>query len=415
MSIVRKLKNKDIEDFVEIAANANCGLESLEAISKRYRQFFSLVLNEFQGEDLFGLYRNEKLLGGMRLIDFNMKLLSRRMKVGGIAHVAVDLLHKKEKVAKELIEFACNYFREKGMRLAALYPFRTDFYKNMGFGYGVELKQYSIDPKYFPKGLSKKHIVFLSSKDRNDIVNCYNRFLEKNNGMMEKTNPCLRKLFYENRRIIGYKKDNRLLGYINFSSKSKDPLKNNLVNLVIHELIYENHEVLLELCTFLNSQGDQFNRIVINTPDEHFHYLVNNPAGGDYDAFNPSKQEFCVSTVGAMYRVLDVRGLFNTLSNHNFNNQSCRLKLTVIDDFLKYKDESIVVDFKDGRAVIYHDKGYEVEIKLKICDFSSLVMGAISLKTLVEYGLCEISDAGYMDVVNKIFLTDKKPMCITYF
>jgi len=412
MSVVTRLGEKDIEDFAWIATNAYCGFGSLKAINERYREFFSLVVNKFQGDDLFGLYRNEKLLGGMRLTDYNMKLLSTKAPVGGIGCVAVDLAHKKEKVAKELIEFACKYFKEKGMSMVTLYPFRTDFYKKMGFGYGVELRQYKIESRYFPKGLSKEHIVFLSEDDKEAVIDCYNRFLEKNNGMMEKTESCLKNLFRDDRRLIGYKKDDKVLGYVSFSFKTKALLKNDLV---IGEFIYENHEALLELCTFLHSQADQFDRIIINTPDEYFHYLVNNPANGEYEAFDSMKNEFSVSAVGLMYRIVDVKRLFQVLDTHNFNNQHCKLKITVIDDFFVPNDQSIILDIKDGNANIYNFEDYEVEIELKISDFSSLIMGAVNFKTLAEYGLARISDKGYVNVVNRIFMTDKKPMCITYF
>ncbi|WP_432662069.1 GNAT family N-acetyltransferase [Wukongibacter baidiensis] len=412
MSTIRKLTEKDIEDFVEISANAYCGFGTLEQMRKAYREFFPIVVNELEDDDLFGLCREEKLHGGMRLIDYKMKLLSTKAAVGGIGCVAVDLVHKKEKVAKELMEFACKYFREKGMSMAALYPFRVDFYKNMGFGYGVERRQYKIEPKYFPKDSSKKHITYLNEESKDDILDCYNSFLEKNNGMMEKTEPCLERLFRKDRKIVGYKKDGRVLGYINFSYKTKHLLKNDMV---IHELIYENHEVLLELCTFLHFQADQFERIIINTPDEHIHYLVNNPENGEYEAFNSIKNEFGVSAIGLMYRVLDVRKLFKDLNSHNFNNQSCSLKLTVIDDFVKENDGSTVVEFKDGKATICNSEDYEVEVEIKVSDFSSLIMGAISFKKLAEYGLARISDEKYMNIINNIFLTDKKPMCITDF
>ncbi len=384
-----------------------------ERLSERYREFFSSLVNDPQEEDdLFGLFRDEKLLGGMRLIDYNMKLLSTKAKVGGIGCVAVDLVHKKEKVAKGLIEFACKYFKENGMSMVTLYPFRADFYKNMGFGYGVEMRQYKIEPKYFPKGPSKEHIEFLKEDDKDAIINCYNRVLEKNNGMMEKTEPCLKRLFRNDTRIVGYKKGDELLGYMSFAFKNKHLLKNDIV---INEFIYENHEVLLELCTFLNSQGDQFDRVIINTPDEYFHYIVSNPANGEYEVMNSIKNEYSVLDVGLMYRVLDVKKLFEILSTHNFNNQSCRIKLTIIDDFFKANDGSIILDFNDGKVTICSREDFEVEVELKIADFSSMVMGAVNFKTLIQYGLSKISDEGYIDTVNKIFMTDKKPMCMTHF
>ncbi len=411
MSEIRRLLEKDIEDFTWIATNAYCGFGDLDKLSDSHREFFTF-LNGLEGDNLFGLFRDEKLLGGMRLTDFNMNLLSTKAKVGGIGCVAVDLVHKKEKVAKELIEFACGYFREKGMSMVTLYPFRADFYKDMGFGYGVELRQYKIEPKYFPKGASKEHLLWLEEDDREAIVACYHRFFKKHHGMMEKTEACKNRLFRKNKRIICYKKGNDILGYISFSFKKKHLLKNDMI---IHEFIYENQEVLLELCTFLHAQADQFDRIIMNTSDEYFHYLVNNPNNGEYNAFDSIKNEYSVTAIGLMCRVLDVEKLFEVLSGHNFNHQSCTLKLTIRDDFFSANDGSIIVDFNDGIAHICKDKNASVEIELKNSDFSSMIMGAVSFKALVKYGLAKITDEAYMDTVNKLFITEEKPTCTTEF
>lgn len=411
MSQTRKLLEKEIEDFTWIATNAYCGFGDLDKLRHSYQEFFT-YLNQLEGDSIFGLFRDQMLLGGMRLTDFNMKLLSTKAKVGGIGCVAVDLVHKKEKVAKELIEFACTYFKEKGMSMVTLYPFRADFYKNMGFGYGVALRQYKIEPTYFPKGTTKEHLGWLKEEEKDAVVACYHRFADKHHGMMDKTEACIKRLFRKDTRIICYKKGDAILGYMSFSYKKKHLLRNDLI---VHELIYDNHHVLLEFCTFLHAQADQFDRIIMNTPDEYFHYLISNPNNGQYQAFDSVKNEYNVTAIGLMYRVLDMKKLFEVLSSHNFNHQHCTLKITIKDDFFKANDGSIIIDFNDGIASISSDKDPDVVIELNNSDFSSMIMGAVTFRTLIQYGLAKISHESYMEKVNKIFLTEQKPQCKTEF
>ncbi len=38
---------------------------------------------------------------------------------------------------------------------------------------------------------------------------------------------------------------------------------------------------------------------------------------------------------------------------------------------------------------------FDVELKMEICDFSSLFVGAVPLSSLLRYGLAEISDYKY--------------------
>ncbi len=52
-----------------------------------------------------GLFDDQRLLGGMQLHDFSMNMFGTMVAAGGVGYVAVDLLHKKEAVAKELLTF----------------------------------------------------------------------------------------------------------------------------------------------------------------------------------------------------------------------------------------------------------------------------------------------------------------------
>ncbi|MCZ7674065.1 MAG: sterol carrier protein domain-containing protein [Chloroflexi bacterium] len=52
---------------------------------------------------------------------------------------------------------------------------------------------------------------------------------------------------------------------------------------------------------------------------------------------------------------------------------------------------------------------------LDISDFTSLALGAVTLRQLVRFGLAAISDSAYLPTVNQIFYTEDKPQCITTF
>ena len=123
----------------------------------------------------------------MRIHYYEMNLYNKIIKVGGVGLVAVDLLHKKERAAKGLMEYFLKMFREKNSAFVALYPFRPDFYKKMGFGYGPTIYQYALQPNAFPKGQTKEHLLYASIEELPKIKACYNRYVEKTHGMMYKT------------------------------------------------------------------------------------------------------------------------------------------------------------------------------------------------------------------------------------
>jgi len=155
--------------------------------------------------------------------------------------------------------------------------------------------------------------------------------------MIEKSDFALQRIFDQKNRIVAYEKDGKVRGYIifTFQPTKKD---NFLMNdLVLEEFIYESREALMELMTFLHTQLDQVNDVILNTQEEYFHYLLIDPRSSTDNILPPAYHETNIQGVGIMYRVINVKGIFNVLNNHNFGNQNCNLKITVRDTFLKKK------------------------------------------------------------------------------
>ncbi len=417
MSTIKLFEKKDFRVFVDIATNAYPRTKIItEEDKQKAAERYQKMQKDNSTKNFYGLYRDGKMLGGMLFHDYEMNFARAEIKVGGVGFVAVDLLHKKEKVAKELITYFLQYYKRKGTHMTSLYPFRPDFYKKMGFGIGTKMSQYRVKPMYLPKGISKSNIHFISENEKQNVMDCYNRFYEKRHGMFKKTLFETSSIFTNpDNRIVGYKKNGNILGYIVFNFE-KDDRESFVVNDIhVHEFIYENREAFLELMTFLHSQDDQIRHIVFDTQDEYFHHLLFNPTNGTNNMIPSVYHESNIQGVGIMYRVVDVKGIFETLKNHNFGNQNCKLKLNIRDTFLHENDGSYIIYIDDGTAEVKENDQYEVEVSLDISDFSSLLMGVIDFKSLYRYGQADISSTEYINVINKVFLTEEKPMCTTPF
>ena len=416
MSQVREIPEADLDDFITIAANA---YPSFQIASEEERQRLKQRL-QTRSEDpeyhLYGLYREGKLLGGMALFDFTMNMLSTKIQAGGVGLVAVDILHKKEKVARDMISAFLEHYRERRAPMTLLYPFRPDFYRKMGFGYGTKMNHYRVRPIDLPGGGDKRQVAFLQQDDKPMLLDCYNRCVESTHGMIEKSRFELNSTFnnLEN-RIVGYKQDGKVTGYIVFTFKPAKIDNFNLNDINIKEFIYTTREALAGLMAFLRSQSDQINRIFFNTQDEYFHFLPFDPRNDSNNIIPHVYHESNTQGVGIVYRVVDTPGIFDVLADHNFGGQSCKLKLTIDDAFFPVNDTSTIVHFTDGKAQIGEDGDYQAEIRLDIAEFSSLLVGAVPFKRLYDYGLADISDSRYVETVNKIFLTETKPVCTTPF
>ncbi len=416
MRQIKELTSTDNEALIRIMANAYPGINLVtEADRERFLQRTEQMMTEPAVKN-WGLFADDDLLGTMRLFDFSMTFYEAPVLVGGVGGVAVGLAHKKQKVARDMILFFLRHFREKGAALATLYPFRPDFYRQMGFGYGTKMNQYRLKPASLPR-TKMDDVVFLMDGDRDGMAACYGRYAAQTHGMLARhtyiwdaifTDPAIRK--------VGYKRNGRIQGYIIFTFQpgKADHFMSN--ELLVRELVYETPEALSQLLTFLHLQADQIDRVIFNTQDESFHFLLHDPRLDDELMLKPTLyHESSRQGVGLMYRVIDVPQLFAQLAEHDFGGQTLRLKLALHDSFLPENAGSWVIGFENGRARLLFSDDYDTAIELNVSEFSSLIMGAVDFCQLLTYHLAAISDANTVETVARLFRVPQKPICMTNF
>nr|WP_281251614.1 sterol carrier protein domain-containing protein [Virgibacillus phasianinus] len=86
------------------------------------------------------------------------------------------------------------------------------------------------------------------------------------------------------------------------------------------------------------------------------------------------------------------------------------------DDFFPRNSLPFILDIKEGRIVdIKEDGPADVELRMNIAEFSSLMMGVDNANSYLKWGLMEISDVSYIKVINSLFQTDSKPMITKAF
>lgn len=414
---IRKLSMSDASAYTEIGLNAYTGLGFNNDARKGLGSWVQSSIEEWEWQDLYGFFDGDQLIGEMCLFEFDMNLNSVIHKTGGIGGVAVDLLHKKEKVARDLIQFALGHYRDRSIPVVTLYPFNLEFYKRMGFGHGAQVRQYKVKPTAIPLGPSKSHLEFLGpNSDRNEVLACYDRFYGKTNGMAERFDKGLHDLFnFNENRLIGFRKDGQLQGYLAISFERHYDFKNDLV---VKELVYETPQALQEFMTFLHTQADQFGHVIFNTQDESLHLALNDPCSGTVSAFDTKYLETSVSGVGIMYRIVDVAQWFTAMSERNFNGQTCSIRFHIDDDFLPENAGEFVVSFEQGMPRMRLDSGtlaVDGEMRIGIAEFSSLVMGVTNASELIRLGLASVGEANTEVLLNALFYTPQKPMCWTHF
>jgi predicted acetyltransferase len=415
MTEIRALSSEDFDPAARIFADAYPGSKIVTEEDRKRFSERALKLHEQEPTAQFhGLFSDGQLLGMMCFYDFSTNFLQARIPAGGVGQVAVALLHKKGHVAKEMMLYFLRHYRDRETPLVALYPFRPDFYRKMGFGYGTKMNQYRVKPSALPLGPSKAHVRYLTEADRQSLVACYRRFVDRTHGMMEKSEREVKRLFAApQHRLIGYEKNGVIQAYLVFTFEKGDTFLLN--DIQVQELVYEDVQALSELLTFLHTQADQIRHVIVNTQDEYFHYLLLDPRNNSQRLIPDVYHESNTQGVGLMYRVIDVPGMFDLLHERNFGGQTCTLKLNVVDSFLPENAGSTLLRFEGGRVRQMDDGEHDVSLRLDVAEFSSLLAGSVDFFSLFRYGLVEISDPAFVNTINRIFAVEQKPMCTTAF
>lgn len=418
-SNIRKLEKEEIPSFAEIVINAYPGTTRNTAeFKERYIDSLVSIQEKADTVNFYGLFRNEILLGGMRIHHFTMNVYGKLVEAGGVGLVAVDLLHKKEKVAKDLIDYFVSYFKDKNTSIVMLYPFRPDFYKKMGFGYGTKMNQYQIEPASFPKAITKEGLTYLDSTYKELIKSCANRYARSTHGMILKTDHDLEILFKNpDHKLVGYMENGELCGYLVFTFKNENNENFLMNNLIVKEFTYETPNALTQLSHFLNTQADQVNRIILNTQDDDIEYLISESRNGSHHLIPSVYHETKTSGIGLMYKIIDVPKFLLHLPTDHFSNQACQIGLIINDSFHSDEPQKWLLSFEKGKITVdeYALNTTDSEVKLDIADFSSLAMGAVSADKLYQYGRLSINKPEDLAVIKRLFSHSQKPICTTAF
>lgn len=418
MSEIRIVAPEEYPELMRIVGEAYPSMDVLttEAREKQLERF--KIGRRDTAWKPFGVFRDGVMVGVFRNYDFELNLRGNIMPAGGLGMVAVDLIHKKRHVAKDIVEYFLAHYDERDYPMTTLWPFRVDFYHQMGFGLGSPMHQYRVPPAALPRGETKDHVRFLKSSDIPALDDCYRRCFESRNGMLSHSQGRWQNRFEfaEKSKFVGCEIDSKLEGYFVFRFKLPEQPSSFMDNeMIVHEFFYHTPQALSELLTFLHSQFDQVGRIRFETNDDDLYYLMSDPTIGSGTELTPTYHESRMTGVGIMYRVLDLPRLLDNLKQPCFGVQALTVKIKLTDSFLPSNAGAHLVRFEGGRAQVIDQGAAEVAIALDVSEFSSMMMGAVGFGKLHTYGLAKISDESYLDKIDGLFAWHQKPVCVTGF
>ncbi len=417
MTEVRRLETAHFDEFIRLMIDAYPGLGMVFDRDKdKIRERMEERLKSGR-VGFFGAFRGECLTGVMRVHDYTMNYRSAVTTAGGLGGVAVDLTCKRERVAGEMIRSYLDTCDEAGMPMAVLWPFRPDFYRKIGFGYGGKKYRYSLLPSTLPHAAGKSHVKHAVDTDYDAMAGCYGRIFANRHGMLDETAQTIKSTVSpaNGGKAVVYRDGEEVRGFIIYRFVRAHATNFVANDLHVEECLYESPEVLGEFLSFLHSQHDQVRRILFDTPDAEFHYVPVDPRNDSNMLYPSVYHESHTAAVGAMYMVLSVPRLFELTPGAVYGVGAVTVEFIVDDPWWGKAGSSTKVAFAHGRAEVSKTGRPDIEIALNIADFSSLIMGAVRLSRLVEYGLAKVSKADRIGMLDQVLATPEPPYCFTRF
>lgn len=358
---------------------------------------------------------NGTLIGSTLLMDFELNVRGKMMKMGGTAYVSTNFLHKKEHVARNLLRVGMGFFAKTGTAVGALHPFNPAFYHKMGFGYCNETVMYSPKPCYIRSYGDKSGLSYARPEEEEEILEFYRRMARKTHGAT--IHPYMDKhRIFDMPYVVVCRREGRITGYLTFEFVEVDHYTDMYHDLAVRELICEDMETMKQFLTFFASQVDQIERVRIYTYEEYFHMLFTNPDSGENRAFDGAIQEVGRKNMGYMFRIFDIRSYFRQQSHCcETVSRSFVLALQVEDDFMEDNNGTLLLEIVGEKVLLTEGKEPDVVLKTNIADLSSLVMGAIPLSAFLWTGRMSLSDESYQEDVQKAIGWKEKPKNYTYF
>ena len=361
--------------------------------------------------------RDGAVVGAMRLYDYQMNVHGRDALAGGVGSVAVGLAHKRQGIARALIAWYLEHYRRRGAAFAILHPFRLDFYRALGFGYGTPVHRFRFAPSVLRNGAARGTVRLLGPSDYDVFCACYERVRAATHGLIARHRaPTERALADAELRYVAVEHDGAVHGFMQTSViNAPDDRLRNRDELLVRDLAYEDETYLAALLGYLRSQRDQFARIVIESQDPALYLAASDPRDGSDEAVAPPATHRVATTgLGMMYRILDVEAAFAHLPPAS---RSFTLTVVADDPFVPAIGGTRTFRFGPGGAPqsIAASGVPDATLTIGIADLASVVMGSLRLDDVVRLGLANLGPRTQLGLVDGAFRAPRPPQSMTRF
>ncbi len=410
---IRPAEARDRAQFINLARLAFMPTRSQADVEKEMRDE---LLNPPSGQGWVLTDQADNLAGRYRHLELALFFQGVEFPMAGVAGVAVAPERRGQKIAQKMIEHALHQFYEQQIPLSMLYPFQHGFYRQLGWAWVGETRQYRVSARHIPLYSERVNVVPYRNDLESSIKAVYHKAAQYHNGWLQRE-PNRWKGYFKpegGREIYGYVEAGILLGYVVIEFTHLEPTKTQWA-IAVQEWVALTAAAYRGLVGFLASLRDQITTIVWNTdPQDPFPHLLSEQRCDP--AFPPQPFEFGLTHRfgaiggGFMWRLVDVVKALELRPIHL--GEPFAIAFHVIDPVLG--NQQISIEFVE-RKMYSMQQPAAATLTVSIEHLTQLFCGMRSASELQWLG--EIEVAGDSTLIAKLDAAwqAKPPFCWDFF
>lgn len=308
----------------------------------------------------------------------------------GVGTVAISPAHRRQRHAAELMVAAMRAARERGDVVSSLYPFRSSFYRRLGYGDAGAALQWQVPPAALADAPERHGVEMLeSAAGRADAAALYERWASAQTGQMQRNEQVWTHLFAPQDRVLfGYRRsDGQLEGYALVTYRPDLPRETRFLD--VDELVWTTPASRRGLYAWLSSLGDQWEQLLIRAlPSHRFNDWLREPrlppgAAPGWGLWSPA----ATLLMGPMFRLLDVDGAWAQRRVDPATPLTATVEVT--DAALPENGGARRLAFENGRTALERGGDADLTLRLDAATLARLFIGALGAAAGVAAGLIE--------------------------
>lgn len=404
---VREMRTEDVREFALLYRGAYPGTgvtlnEAIEAMERR------MAAPDMQL--LIAVDDSNKILGGLTLFDFTIYHGTSELKMGGIGAVAVGLDAKKHGVAKVLLEDTLKRMKEADVPVSILYPFRHDFYQQMGWGQVGEVKEFKFLPASLPVYPERQYVRRFADSDLEGLKLCYDEVARQGNCMIKRADYHWERKLKPVPDLFVFEKDGQIQGYMQVAF-IKNPTSFLNYEMEVQEIIYTTQEAYFGLLGFISSQHDQMAAVIHYTQrTDPFHHLLKEPRRSP-EVINGLYHNSQRIGAGWMYRLVDVE---KAMTARTYNDADLDVTFVLEDSFLPENSDNYHLTLSGGKPTLVRGETSKYQVKTDISTFAQLFTNYLTFSQAAQIRKIEISDPAIIPQLEAAF-KQPEPRMLHFF